>query len=209
MPDLFATDCRERLALPDAELTLWRRFDPGCDAAAMMQRLIETCDWRQERITVYGKPYLQPRLSAWYGDHAYRYSGIRLAPGPWTPPLLRLRQRVEALTGYRFNSVLLNLYRDGNDAMGMHSDDERELGPRPAIASLSFGATRDFVMRHRYRKDIETLKLPLASGSLLLMGGETQKFWRHGINRTRRPCGARLNLTFRRVIPADGLEVGA
>ena len=204
MPELFDAVACERLEIPDAELTLWRDFDPGCDATELMRRLMDSSDWRQERITVYGRPYLQPRLSAWYGDHSYAYSGIRLEPEPWTPTLLDLRQRVEALTGSRFNSVLLNLYRDGNDAMGMHSDDERELGPRPAIASLSFGATRDFVMRHRYRRDLATLKLPLASGSLLLMGGETQKYWRHGINRTRRPCGARLNLTFRRIFPGDG-----
>ena len=202
MPDSLQVATCEKLELPDAELTLWHGFDPGCDAEGLMQRLVESCDRRQERITVYGKPYLQPRLSAWYGDHSYSYSGTRLDPASWTPPLLDLRQRVEAHTGYRFNCVLLNLYRDGNDAMGMHSDDERELGPRPAIASLSFGATRHFVMRHRYRRDLQTLRLPLESGSLLLMGGQTQQYWRHGINRTRRPCGARLNLTFRRIIPA-------
>ena len=149
---------------------------------------------------------LQPRLSAWHGDLSYRYSGIRLEPQPWSPLLARLRRRIEAITGCRFNSVLLNLYRDGGDSMGMHSDDERELGARPAIASLSLGETRDFVMRHRHRKDLAGLKLPLPCGSLLLMRGDTQRHWRHGINRTRRDCGARLNLTFRRILPPPDRE---
>ena len=203
MPDRPEPTSPERLELADADLLYWRRIELGGRPDAIMQSLVDGCDWRQERIVVYGKPYLQPRLSAWYGDLAYRYSGIRLEPRPWTPLLKRLRRQIEALTQCRFNSVLLNLYRDGDDCMGMHSDDERELGAQPAIASLSLGDTRDFVMRHRYRKDLDRLKLALPEASLLLMRGETQKYWRHGINRTRRACGARLNLTFRRVIPDE------
>lgn len=201
MTDALEYDKAERIDLPDADLLFWRRIALGGNPGEIMQSLVDDCDWRQERIVVYGKPYLQPRLSAWYGDLSYRYSGIRLEPRPWTPLLERLRRQVEALTACRFNSVLLNLYRNGSDSMGMHSDDERELGARPAIASLSLGDTRDFVMRHRYRKDLATLKLALPGASLLLMRGDTQKYWRHGINRTRRACGARLNLTFRRVVP--------
>jgi len=200
MYDLLAADGRERLDLPDAELLLWPRIDLGIDDERLMRRLIETCPWRQERITVYGKPYLQPRLSAWYGDVSYRYSGIQLEPLAWTPLLLRLRSRVEALTGLEYNSLLLNYYRDGGDGMGMHSDDERELGERPAIASLSLGETRELVFEHRRRRDLGRLKLPLPSASLLLMQGETQHNWRHGIRKLRRACGARLNLTFRRVL---------
>jgi alkylated DNA repair dioxygenase AlkB len=201
MYDLLPAEDGERLALPGGELIFWPRIDLGDDYDALLRRLVDDSAWKQERITVYGKPYLQPRLSAWHGDLSYRYSGIRLEPLPWTPVLLDLRARVESLTGREFNSVLLNYYRDGNDGMGMHSDDERELGPQPAIASLSLGETRDFVMQHRDRDDLATLKLPLPAGSLLLMQGDTQRNWRHGIRKLRRPCGARLNLTFRRVIP--------
>jgi alkylated DNA repair dioxygenase AlkB len=193
-------DACERLDLPGAELLFWPRIDLGIDDSILMQRLIDTCEWRQERITVYGKPYLQPRLSAWYGDLSYRYSGIRLEPRAWTPLLLRLRRCIEARTGLAFNSLLLNYYRDGMDGMGMHSDDEPELGARPAIASLSLGETRELVLQHRHRRDLETLKLPLPSGSLLLMQGDTQHNWRHGIRKSRRIQGARLNLTFRRVL---------
>ena len=166
--------------------------------------LLEQTEWRQERITVYGKPYLQPRLSAWHGDLGYRYSGIRLEPRPWTPLLRQLKRRVEELTGGEFNSVLLNYYRDQHDAMGMHSDDEAELGPRPVIASLSLGENRDFVLKHRTRKDLKAVKLPLESGSLLLMRGSTQQYWRHGINRQKKACGPRLNLTFRKVLESTG-----
>ena len=208
MPDLLASDGAERLPLVDADLLLWRRPDLGCDYASLMRQLIEKTEWRQEKVTVYGKSYPQPRLSAWYGDLSYRYSGLQLEPVPWTALLSRLRQRIEKLTGHTFNSVLLNYYRDQHDCMGMHSDDERELGPRPAIASLSLGESRDFVLRHRSRKDQPSVRLPLESGSLLLMQGTTQQHWRHGINRLKRPCGPRLNLTFRRVLPLPPARAG-
>ena len=125
---------------------------------------------------------------------------------PWSETLLGLKERVEALTGLQFNSVLLNYYRDENDGMGMHSDDERELGEQPAIASVSLGEERDFILRHRQRKDLSTVKLPLSSGSLLLMQGDTQQHWRHGINKLKRRCGPRINLTFRRILAADRLQ---
>lgn len=200
MVDLFPPTEAERLELPGADLVFWPRVDLGADYDSLLQSLIEHGEWRQERITVYGKPYLQPRLSAWHGDRSYRYSGIRLEPLPWTPLLRELKNRVESLTGRDYNSVLLNYYRDGKDGMGMHSDDEPELGPRPSIASLSLGETRDFILQHRRRKDLDTVRLPLPAGSLLLMQGETQRHWRHGIRKLSRACGARLNLTFRRVL---------
>lgn len=202
-PDLLREAGVERLALVDADLLLWTAVDLGQDYDSLLRQLIESTEWRQDKITVYGKPYLQPRLSAWHGDLGYSYSGIRLEPLPWTTVLQRLRRRLEKLTGQEFNSVLLNYYRDENDSMGMHSDDERELGEQPAIASLSLGETRDFVLKHRSRKDLKTVKLPLAAGSLLLMQGDTQQYWRHGINKLRRPCAARINLTFRKVIPIN------
>ena len=199
MHDLLTDFEIERLSLPDADLLFWRQVDLGQPYDSLLQELIESTDWRQEEITVYGKPYLQPRLSAWHGDLSYSYSGIRLEPLPWTPTLLDLKTRVEALTEHPFNSVLLNYYRDQLDGMGMHSDDERELGSQPAIASLSLGEERTFLLKHKTRKDMKTVKLALPPSSLLLMQGGTQQYWRHGINKERRPCGPRVNLTFRTI----------
>jgi len=190
----------ERLPVADAELWWWPRIDLGRDDDELLSALADECQWRQEDITVYGKTYRQPRLSAWYGDLGYSYSGIRLEPQPWSEMLLDIRSRVEQLVEHEFNSVLLNYYRDNNDRMGMHSDDEAELGSQPVIASLSLGETRTLMLRHRTRKDLATIKLELPSGSLLLMRGDTQRNWRHGINAERKPCGARINLTFRRIV---------
>ncbi len=200
LPDLLFNADFERLELPDADLLLWRQVDLGRSYDSLLQELTDTTDWRQEEITVYGKLYLQPRLSAWHGDLSYSYSGIRLESKPWTPTLLGIKARAEALTGKIFNSVLLNYYRDHNDSMGMHSDDERELGRQPAIASLSLGEERTFLLKHKTRKELKTVKLVLPPGSLLLMQGDTQRYWRHGINKERKPCGPRLNLTFRTIV---------
>lgn len=201
MYDLIDELAIEQLPLPDADLLLWRQVDLGRSYESLLQELIDTTDWRQEQITVYGKPYLQPRLSAWHGDLSYSYSGIRLEPEPWTSTLLAIKARVEALTDQAFNSVLLNYYRNQSDSMGMHSDDERELGRQPAIASLSLGEQRTLLLKHKSRKDLKTVRLDLPPGSLLLMRGDTQRHWRHGINKERQPCGPRLNLTFRAIIP--------
>jgi len=196
----------ENLPMPDADVKFWRHVDLGLDSERLLQQLIDDSVWRQEKITVYGKPYLQPRLSAWHGDLSYSYSGIRLEPLPWTTTLLEIRHRVENLVEHEFNSVLLNYYRDQKDKMGMHSDDEAELGPQPVIASLSLGETRTLLFRHRSRKDLKTLKLALPSASLLLMRGDTQKHWRHGINAEKHSCGPRINLTFRAVTARDRLN---
>ena len=183
------------ISLPDAELAWLAQLPLGCTNQDVFARLLADTPWRAETVLVYGKRHPQPRLTAWYGDASYTYSGLRLEPLPWTPLLLELRAAVEAACGQRFNSVLLNLYRNERDSMGMHSDDEPELGPAPVIASLSFGATRTLVLRHQ--RDKRVLRLPLTDGSLLLMGGATQQNWVHGINKSTRPLGARINLTFR------------
>lgn len=192
---------REPLNIIDADISLFRQIDPGDSYDALLRELIDNVSWKQESIKIYGKVHPQPRLSAWYGDEnaAYSYSGIELQPMPWTPVLSDIKSRVESITGYAFNSVLLNYYRDHNDCMGMHSDDEKELGLQPVIASLSLGDERDFILRHKYRKDLKSIKIPLPSGSLLLMKGDTQTCWKHGINRQRHACGARVNLTFRQI----------
>ncbi|MCG2585291.1 alpha-ketoglutarate-dependent dioxygenase AlkB [Massilia sp. TS11] len=192
--DLFASG-PERLPVQDGELILWRAFALPLPSAELFARLQAETPWRAESILVFGRRHLQPRLTAWYGDAGYTYSGLALAPQPWTPLLQAVRASVEAATGLAFNSVLLNYYRDQRDSMGMHSDDEPELGPMPQIASLSLGATRSFVLRHK--RSGQTLRLPLADGDLLLMAGPLQQHWQHGIHKATRALGPRLNLTFR------------
>jgi alkylated DNA repair dioxygenase AlkB len=199
---LFSTDTAfERLPVPHAELLLLRAFDCGAPAGNVMQRLIAETPWRQDSVTVWGKTHLQPRLVAWYGDQGatYTYSKLTLEPRPWTELLADLRRRVEAASGGPFNSVLVNYYRDGNDRMGFHSDDEPELGPNPVLASLSLGEERTFVLKSRSDKSLKPVRIRLPSGSLLMMKGETQAHWQHGIDREARAAGPRINLTFRRI----------
>jgi alkylated DNA repair dioxygenase AlkB len=188
----------ETIALRDGELAYLARLPLPWPPEQALRRLIDETAWRAETVTVYGKRHLQPRLTAWHGDRGYTYSGLTLVPQPWTPLLLEIRAAVEAASDQHFNSVLLNYYRDGRDSMGMHSDDEPELGPQPVIASVSFGEERQFILRHKASR--ETLKMPLASGSLLVMRGPTQHFWQHGINKSARAMGPRVNLTFRNIL---------
>jgi alkylated DNA repair dioxygenase AlkB len=200
--DLFsATQGLEYVPMQDAEVYYLRQLPLSEPAADVMRRLIDEVPWRAEKIVVWGKTFLQPRLIAWYGDwgKSYIYSGLHLNPLPWTLVLLDIKSRVEAVAGDEFNSVLLNYYRDHRDSMGLHSDDEPELGKRPIIASLSLGEERTFILKHKTRKNLKPVRLKLASGSLLLMKGETQHHWKHGIEREARPCGPRINLTFRRI----------
>ena len=163
----------------------------------ILARLVAKTAWRAEVVTVWGKQHPQPRLTAWYGAAAYTYSGLTLEPLPWTPLLQMLKSAVEQASGRSFNSVLLNYYRNERDSMGMHSDDEPELGPAPVIASVSFGATRTFILKHKVSK--RTVRLPLEAGSMLLMAGATQSHWLHGINKQTRPLSPRVNLTFRNI----------
>lgn len=194
--DLFSPDTGlQPIPIEDGELALLSQLPLPVPNAEVFARLLRETAWRHETVVVYGKRHLQPRLTAWHGDAAYTYSGLRLEPLPFTPLLQTIRAAVEQATGHRFNSVLLNYYRNERDSMGMHADDEPELGPEPAIASLSFGATRTFILRHRQSK--RTLKIDLGDGSLLLMAGKFQQAWLHGINKVVRPVGPRINLTFR------------
>lgn len=201
MKDLFAATSAERFELPGGDVVLHREPDLGQSADVLFARLREEIEWREETIQMYGKEYLQPRLLAWYGDEDahYRYSGKSYRPRAWTPTLQDLRERMQDLAETSFNSVLANLYRDHRDGMGLHADDERELGPEPTIASLSLGEERVFRLKHRHRKDLSPIRLPLPSGSLLLMRGKTQQNWKHEVPKSRAPCGPRINLTFRRV----------
>jgi alkylated DNA repair dioxygenase AlkB len=196
--DLFDTPgALQPVPIDDGALALLAQLPLPLSNAEVFARLLNETPWRADSVVVYGKRHLQPRLTAWYGDASYTYSGLRLEPLPWTALLLEMRAAVEAACGHRFNSVLLNRYRNERDSMGMHSDDEPELGSEPVIASLSYGATRTFILRHK--RDKRTVRLPLGDGSLLLMSGQLQRNWLHGINKTTRPLGERLNLTFRYV----------
>jgi len=187
------------LLLPGADLLFDPAFLPAAEAGVVLAQLTAGVAWEQRSIRLFGQAVPQPRLTAWYGDPAarYTYSGLTWEPQPWSPALLGLRQRTEAATGAHFNSVLLNYYRDGRDSMGWHSDDEPELGAAPVIASLSLGATRRFRLRARPGPPRPPLNLDLPSGSLLLMQGATQRHWQHALPKTARLVGPRLNLTFR------------
>lgn len=202
MRDLFSIDRKfEAIDMPDADVSILHGLEMPLPYESMLRKLIEDVKWRQESVRIYGKVMPQPRLIAWYGDPGkkYDYSGISLTPLPWSDLLRDIKRRVEDCTEERFNSVFLNLYRDHNDSMGFHSDDERELGPEPSIASVTFGATRTFVMKHKKNSDLPSMKIPLEAGSVLLMKGATQRFWKHGILKQTRPCGPRVNLTFRTI----------
>jgi alkylated DNA repair dioxygenase AlkB len=207
MSSLFAAaDHLERIPMIDAEVYYLDDLALGRERDEILQQLIANTEWRQDSIVVWGKMYQQPRLLAWYGDSGseYTYSGITLSPMPWTELLLDMKKRVESVTRESFNSVLLNYYRDNRDSMGFHSDDEPELGEEPVIASVSLGEERTLVLKHKIDKLAKPVRLRLASGSLLLMKGDTQRCWKHGIAKETRRCGARVNLTFRHIAAHGG-----
>lgn len=159
--------------------------------------LREKVDWKQESMSMYGKKIAFPRLIAWYGndDKPFSFSGITLQTNPWTREMLEIKDRIEPLAKVSFNTVLLNLYRSGRDSVSWHTDSEPELGKNPVIASVSFGATRKFQLRHIKTK--QKIELHLTPGSLLIMQGELQHHWQHQVPKTSMNVGERINLTFR------------
>lgn len=189
----------ETFALPDAEVIFYEDFFTATESEQLFAELLAITRWEQNHLKIYGKKIAEPRLTAWYGDagKSYTYSGITRHPLPWTPALLQIKERVEAAAQTNFNSVLLNRYRDGRDSIGWHQDKEPELGRNPVIASVSFGATRCFQLRHKRRKDVPRVDLELTHGSLLIMRGPTQHHWQHQLPKTAQPMGQRINLTFR------------
>jgi alkylated DNA repair dioxygenase AlkB len=189
----------EDAAWPDVELT--EGWLESAAADTLFEDLRHSLPWRSHRVRMFGREIDAPRLSCWIGDPAarYRYSGTTHEPEPWPAALAAVRERLAHAAGTPFNSVLANLYRDGRDCMGWHSDDEPELGPQPVIASLSLGATRRFVLKHR-REPARQAVFELPHGSLLVMRGDTQRDWRHALPRTARAVGPRINLTFREII---------
>ncbi|WP_250657476.1 alpha-ketoglutarate-dependent dioxygenase AlkB family protein [Alkalimarinus coralli] len=186
------------LPIEEGQLALWYPLFTSSEADTLFTRLSETLAWTQDEMKIAGKVIPIPRLQAWYGDDNshYGYSGISLPPINWTEELRYIKQKIEAITQQPYNSVLANYYRDGNDSVSWHQDNEPELGHNPVIASLSLGATRQFQLRHIARKH-STIKLNLPHNALLLMSGETQKNWQHQIPKTKKAVGPRINLTFR------------
>lgn len=186
----------------DGETYFYPDFYTAAEADSYFEQLLAGISWRQERIRMFGKWVDQPRRIAWHGDSGkrYTYSGLQLEPAPWTPLLAKIRDSLTRVSGASFNSVLINLYRDGRDSMGWHSDDEPELGEHPVIASLSLGATRRFRFRHRTEKSLSPVGLDLTHGSLLLVRGATQHHWQHCLPKTAREVSPRINLTFRVIL---------
>lgn len=186
--------------LPDAKIRYFPGFFTPQQSLFFLNQLLETIKWKQNTIKMYGKENPVPRLEAWYGDpgKSYAYSGIRMEPNAWTPALQDIKKAIETETEIKFNSVLINYYRDGQDRVAWHSDDEKELGKNPVIGSVSLGAERTFKLRHKHYKTNELKKsIILKNGSFLLMEGTTQHHWMHEIPRTAKPIGPRINLTFR------------
>lgn len=167
----------------------------------LLQKFIAECPWQQRIVKMYDKQVMTPRLTAWYADpDTYDYTSIsRSAPNVWTSELLLIKERVEAIAGLRFNSVLLNYYRDGNDSVAWHSDNEKALGTHPVIASVSFGQVRCFDIRNKQRHS-EKYSIKLESGALMIMKGDLQANWEHRIAKSLKPMKPRINLTFRVVI---------
>lgn len=197
--DLFA---ESPLQLPNAGLQLLSHWLQASVADQWLEQLTQQTSWQQPQVSIYGRHVAVPRLVAWYGDAeaSYRYSGLTHQPLSWTPLLAQIRAQVEQAVGQPLNGVLLNYYRDGQDSMGWHSDDEAELGTNPLIASLNLGGTRRFDLRRKGHNRIEH-SLNLQHGSLLVMRGATQHHWQHQVAKTRTPCAPRLNLTFRLIKP--------
>lgn len=187
----------EALSLPDADIVIYRTLFDQAESERFFSELQTQVNWKQEFIKIYRKPVPIPRLTAWYGDPGkkYTYSKIEMMPEPWNEVLLEIKSKIESLAQVSFNSVLLNLYRDGKDSVSWHSDDEPELGQNPVIGSVSFGEARRFMLKHKSKlfKD----EVQLTSGSFLLMRGTTQHFWLHQIPKSQKPISARINLTFR------------
>ncbi|WNC67604.1 alpha-ketoglutarate-dependent dioxygenase AlkB [Thalassotalea nanhaiensis] len=184
----------------EGDLLYWPGFYLQQQANEFYNTCVEQLEWRQEQIKMFGKLVTIPRLQAWYGDEyaEYKYSGLPLTPLPWNKTLLTIKEHCQQQLQTRFNSVLANYYRDNNDSMGWHSDNEKQLGFQPTIASVSFGQERKFCLKHKYSS--EKINLTLQSGSLLVMQGDLQQNWQHALPKSAKPLQGRVNLTFRHII---------
>ncbi len=188
------------LDLPDAEIIYYPQFFDKEQSDLIYAELLQDIAWQLDNITIFGKTHPQPRLTALYGNEGkpYSYSNIKMQPHPWNSLLQKIKYYIEETTGCQFTTVLLNQYRNGKDSNGWHADNEKELGTNPTIASLSFGSERVFQLKHNSIADAKK-SIVLEHGSLLLMKGSTQHFWKHQIPKTAKPIGTRINLTFRSI----------
>jgi alkylated DNA repair dioxygenase AlkB len=177
-------------------------FGPN-HCAALFTSIQSTIDWKEDQLLMFGKLITTKRKVAWVGDAgcSYTYSGVKKFPQAWTADLLHIKHKLESLTHSAFNSCLLNLYHDGDEGMGWHSDDEKELDSAAPIASVSLGGTRKFAFKHKLDKT--SVSLFLEDGSVLLMQPPTQEFWQHSLTKTKRPVAPRINLTFRAIRQDD------
>ena len=196
-----------RLPLKEAEVFYYPNFLTSEIADLYYQILFKEINWQQDSITVFGKTYPQPRLTALYGleGKAYTYSGITMLPIPFNKVLKEIKEKIQKVTKENFTTVLLNLYRNGSDSNGWHSDNEKELGKNPCIASVSFGADRFFQFKNKKEKST-TYKLSLTHGSLLVMGGKTQHYWLHQLPKTTLVNTPRINLTFRKILSKNCIQ---
>ena len=190
----------EIVAHNDLKIRIKEDFLNSTDSNKLLKKFISKLPWESMIIKMFGKDTKIPRLQCWVGDEGceYRYSGKQLNRQIWSQDLIMIRKKIYEELKIDFNSVLANYYRDGKDSMGWHSDDEKELGPDPTIASISFGSERDLVFRNKITK--ETIAIPQTNGCLILINGETQKNWQHSIKKTQKVIGPRINLTFRNII---------
>ncbi|WP_290797174.1 alpha-ketoglutarate-dependent dioxygenase AlkB family protein [Flavihumibacter sp. UBA7668] len=198
----------ENLLPKEGEVYYYPDFFSKDESDQLFRQLQEEVNWKQEPIKLFGKEIMQPRLTAWYGEEnkPYSYSGITMTPEIWTHPLLIIKKRIESISGIQFTSALLNYYRNQQDSMGWHRDNEKELGPNPIIGSVSFGENREFQFRHYRDKQLKKTLL-LTHGSFLLMKGSTQHFWEHSLPKRSRTMSGRINLTFRKILNQNNSSV--
>ena len=197
--ELFSSgsEVKKVFDIPDSELMLIDNFFNKNESDYYYETLLHQTKWREYEMEIFDKMVTVPRMIAWYADK--ENEGFFSNNAEWTPELLKIRNRVERETNLNFNAVLLNLYRNGNDGVGWHSDKEHNTGKNPIIASVTFGETRMFRLRHKYRKEIPQVEIPLHHGSFLLMAGTTNTYWQHQVPKTARDVLPRINLTFRRI----------
>jgi alkylated DNA repair dioxygenase AlkB len=185
----------------DGEIYLFPELFDFATSNKLFELLTQNVQWKQEPVIIMGKEIMQPRLTAWYGDEgkSYSYTGITMHPLTWTPDLLLIKHSIEIASGQTFNSALLNFYRDGNDSIGWHRDNEQSLGINPVVGAVSFGTPRTFYFRHYKDKKLKE-KIVLTNGSFLLMAGSTQHNWLHSIQKEPSVTTGRISITFRKIV---------
>jgi alkylated DNA repair dioxygenase AlkB len=199
--DLFGSAIQKNKIqeIPNGEYLFIENYFSSSKSKYYFETFLRDIEWKQEKMNMYGKELPFPRLTSWYGDRdkPYTFSGITLQPNEWIKPLLEIKECIESETATIFNSVLLNRYRNGNDSISWHTDAEKELGLNPIIASVNFGTTRKFQMKHINTN--EKIEIELTNGSLLIMQGQLQHYWKHQVPKTKKIVKERINLTFRTI----------